>query len=138
MPLVKIDTARITLKSWDHSQKLGSGYTGVEAVRIRWLQYTTATAGNTEMSIDIAELKNACTRYLAGAENSKTFISIPLDLQASVTNTYANFSEILDKEYDIPFHVNELNFRVLINGSIASGITPSNPLEIAIDFFQRK
>lgn len=131
-----IDNARLSLTSWNHFQSLGDGYEHVEGVQIRWLQYTTSASGNTEMIIKIEELGNASTKY-TGLSNSRAFISIPLDLQAFVTNTYANYTTILDKTYKVPFHVNQLSFQVTINGAPAFGITPSNPLEMNVVFLRR-
>lgn len=134
---ILIDKIRLTLTQPEMSFDLKSGYTNVTGSHLLWSTYVTTSTGNTEMTLKIAELGEAGTKFMdTKGANKKYFVSIPLDPSAQVTNIYANYTGALDKTYKIPISINNLSFQVLINGLLANDVTPSNPIELELALYE--
>lgn len=107
----------------------------VMASRLNWLTYVTASSGNNILTIQISELGDAGYFYTdTNGANKKYYASIPLDPSPQVTNIYANFTGPYDKTYDIPKEINQLSFKVLINGVLANDVTALNPIQLELVF----
>lgn len=132
-----IDKVRITLTQPEMTFNLTSSYAGVSASHLKWLTYVTASAGNTEMTIVIPELKEGGTKLTdVKGNNKKYYVSIPLDPSAQVSTIYANYSGALDKQYNPPEYINKLSFQVYINGLLANDVSPSNPIELELVLYK--
>ncbi len=132
-----IDKVRLTLTQPEITFDLKAGYVDVSASHLKWLTYVTASTGNTDMTIKIAELGEAGTKYTySTGANKRYFVSMPLDPSSQVTNIYANYTGALDKEYEVPRSLNSFSFQVLINGILAYDVTLSNPVELELVLYK--
>lgn len=128
---------KFRLKSWRSTIKLPIPYEDISAVKIRYLLYTTAAAGEEDMQLSCREFSSSGYLVNENGSNDEYFCSIPLDLQANVTCLYSNFTEEVDVQFpSVMRSLHQFTIECLINGSPASTqITDSNPVVVEIGFY---
>jgi hypothetical protein len=124
----------VTMTNWQGSLSLPEPIIGTKYAKIAWVTYATDTPSQLKMTMKCSEFRGI--GYIA--ESGNTYLaSVPLDVQKDVTCVYSNFYPEYDHVSEHPSPaVFQLNFEILINGSPATGISPSNPLTFEMRFYQ--
>jgi hypothetical protein len=127
---------RVNLKQWDEVVQMPFSYENIKAVKIRWSQYETQTSGNYEMLIRCDEFGGNGLQILDNRSTVPYFVSLPLDKAQAVSCMFSNFTAEYDQEYPEGLSFNELHFQIYINGSAATGISPSSPVLFEISLYR--
>ena len=109
----------------------------VNAVKIRWLNYKTATNVDTSRFLSLkSNLNDKGKILLAQGNNSSYFISVPIDNKADVDNNFANFfANDYDVVFDEPQQFTYLHFDVYINNILTTEVDSDHPVTFEIVFF---
>lgn len=132
MPTQKL---KLVLTQWKSQVHLTIPVNNVKALKVRWLQYKTASANNLDLQIGSKEMGISGNYNRADGSTDDYFFAMPLDPQADVVNVFSNFTE----EYDIVYKqtvrsLDRFTFECLVNDAPAADITPSNPLVFELLF----
>jgi hypothetical protein len=132
-----IQRVKVILDQWSKTLDLQTTFQDISAVRVRWLQYTTASVNHRTIDILCEELKPNGITPKEDASNSRYFLTLPIDPGFPVTCTYGNIQGDYDQLYDVPFNTNQLTFKVLIDERPAiTDVTEANPVVFEIAFYK--
>ena len=133
----EIEKIVVEMDNWNYQINLQTTYQNVSAVKVRWLSYTTKSAGGKILSLQSSDLGDAGIIPNVDRSNTKYFLSVPIDTAFPVTCLYGNTTDTYDKLYRIEKNVNQLQIQAFINGLPASSeIDVSNPLLFEIAFYR--
>lgn len=126
---------KLVLESWHSEIKLTVPVLNVHAVKVRWLQFTSATANNTDLQLGSRDLGSSGFYNRIDGSTDDYFFAMPLDPQIDVVNVFTNFTS----EYDITYNkkirsIDRFTLEALINDSPGTDITDTNPLIIEFMF----
>ena len=109
----------------------------VNAVKIRWLNYKTATNVDTSRFLSLkSNLNDKGKILLSQGNNSSYFMSVPIDNKADVDNNFANFfANDFDVVFDEPQQFTYLHFDVYINNILTTEVDSDHPVTFEIVFF---
>lgn len=133
---MQLKKLKFRLESWKSTVYLPQSYENVASIKIRYLLYTTANAGNEDLTISCNDFKASGYLINADGSNADYFFSTPLDTTANVTCLSANYTGEMDITFDNPIRsINQFTLECLINNLPTNDITTLNPVVIEMGFY---
>jgi hypothetical protein len=134
MKLVK--KLKLELTSWRNTINLPNPVENVSAVKVKWITYTTASAGNKELSLSCDKFNQNGDNIFSNGSNAKYFFSFPIDPANDVTCVYTNPLGDIDATFETIRSLDRFIIEISINGAPSNDITSLNPVNIELGFYE--
>lgn len=107
----------------------------VQYIKVRYATYITVTSGNRLMQIALSGL-NPRSYYFNGSTHQQYLRTLPLLPNLNAFNNYFNSQlNLYDVKLPSKQTIFKLDFSIMIDGALATDISPSNPLYLELSFF---